>query len=49
MFSQNLKSNKLEQTFNEENLVVTIVNMSYNRTQRIIGFAFGLYDSYSQS
>jgi len=40
IFSQNLKSNELDETFVENNLAVSIVKMPNNRTKPIIGFAF---------
>lgn len=40
-FAQNLKSNEFDQTFQEKNLVVSIVNMPNNRAKPIVGFAFG--------
>ncbi|CAF3706849.1 unnamed protein product [Rotaria socialis] len=39
-FTQNLKSDRLEQNFIETNLAVSIVDMPNNRTKPIIGFAF---------
>jgi hypothetical protein len=43
IFSQNFKSNELDETFVENNLAVSIVKMPNNRSKPIIGFAFGLY------
>lgn len=45
-FSQNIKSDKLEETFIEDNFAVSIVNMPTNRIKPIIGFAYGLYFFY---
>ncbi|CAF1436686.1 unnamed protein product, partial [Adineta steineri] len=39
-FSQNFISNKSDENFVENNLVVSIVNMPNNRTKPIVGFAF---------
>ncbi|UJR08985.1 hypothetical protein I4U23_013235 [Adineta vaga] len=39
-FSQNFKSNQLEENFMQDNLAVSIVNMPNNRTKPIIGFTF---------